>query len=375
MDPEQEGLPLLTPAPDSGHYLAVMCLDAPVELAIGALGARPFPAGDLVYVGSAQRQLAARLARHRRRGDKRLRWHVDYLREAARWVEGRLLAGATGPECGLADAVAALPGARRVVPGFGASDCGCAGHLVHVPEGAALPGLLDPAEGVPATLVARRHRFGVDARLASGEVVAAYLPNTARLIGVLSPGCALLLQPNADPARKTRFTATRARVDGQWVALAASAAEDLLAAWLAAGHPLAADLGPAVAVAREVRLDRHRLDFRVTLGDGRRAWLEVKSTSVADGDDALLSRTPSTRGAAHLALLGDLVAAGELAVAAFVVQRRARRLLVEAGADPGWLAAVRAAIARGVRVVAFESRVTPAEAWLRGPIPVVDRAS
>jgi len=357
---------------DSGHYLAVMHLEAPTEVVVGALGAQTLPAGDYVYIGSALRGLSARLARHRRL-DKRHRWHVDALRAAARWVEGRILPGATGRECDLAATVAALPGASSPVPGFGASDCRCPGHLVCFADGAPpLPGELDPAEGIPATVLARDNRFIARVRLADGAEARAYLPNTARLIGVLEPGRAGLLRLNADPSRKTRYTLDRVRVDGAWVALAAGVAEELVDAWLSAGRPLP-ELGGVTSFEREVRHGRHRLDYRLTLADGRSAWLEVKSLSIADGDDALLSRTPSSRGAKHLTLLGDFAAAGETAAVAFVIQRRARRLLLEDGADPGWLAAVRDARARGVHVLAFESRVTPAGAWLRRPIPVVDR--
>ena len=72
---------------DSGHYLLVLRLSQPRELRVGALGEIRFLAGDYVYVGSAQRALAARVARHRRRHDKRFHWHIDSLRDAAQWVE------------------------------------------------------------------------------------------------------------------------------------------------------------------------------------------------------------------------------------------------------------------------------------------------
>ncbi len=355
--------------PDSGHYLAVMHLTEPTALRIGALGERRLPTGDYVYIGSAQRGLAARVARHRRL-DKRHRWHVDALRAAARWVEARVVRGATGRECELAEQVAALPGASRPVPGFGASDCRCAGHLVHFAgEAPALPGALDSGEGISATFVGRDNRFTARAVLADGAEVKAYLPNTARLTGVLAPGRQVLLQPTDDPKRKTRFSLTRIRIEGEWVALAAGAAEELMAAWLLGGRPLPG-LGAASAFTREVRHGAHRLDFRLTLTGGEEAWLEVKSLSQGRAGDAALSRTPSTRGAKHLALLGDLVARGERCAVAFVVQRRVRRLVLERGADPGWLAAVQGALARGVEVVAFSTRVTPTGGWITSAIPI-----
>jgi Uri superfamily endonuclease len=84
-------------------------------------------------VGSARRGRDARVARHRR-PDKPLRWHADYLftrHPATRaWLLDTPLS-----ECELAALLraAVADGAAPApdpAPRFGASDCGCAGHLV-----------------------------------------------------------------------------------------------------------------------------------------------------------------------------------------------------------------------------------------------------
>jgi Uri superfamily endonuclease len=125
----------------SGSYLLALWLDASQIIQIGKIGALEFPAGWYLYMGSARGPggLAARLVRHCRRlgPHKRAKWHVDFLRERAVW------AGAWGRisderlECVWATACCRLPGAAIVAPGFGASDCRCPAHLVHVPT---LPG-------------------------------------------------------------------------------------------------------------------------------------------------------------------------------------------------------------------------------------------
>lgn len=101
---------------------------------MGALGAFHFPAGWYVYVGSAHGPggVDARLRRHRS-PRKALRWHVDYLRAAARWVEAWAAPLARDGECEWARRLAQLPGAQIPAPRFGASDCRCPGHLVHFP--------------------------------------------------------------------------------------------------------------------------------------------------------------------------------------------------------------------------------------------------
>ena len=105
-----------------------------VGVVVGALGRQRLRAGRYLYIGSAQRALAARLERHFRRRKKK-RWHIDYL-TAARgvrvdgvlvWERGR------AAECKIAREVGRIWSTPIV--GFGASDCKCQAHLVGpVPE-------------------------------------------------------------------------------------------------------------------------------------------------------------------------------------------------------------------------------------------------
>lgn len=132
-----------------------------------------------------------------------------------------------------------------------------------------------------ARFVARENRFVVRARRADGEVVRAYLPNTARLTDVLVPEAELMLEPATAPHRRTRWTVTRVW-DGTWVALAAGGAADLVADRLRAGHPVTG--WPATRdLRREVTRDGHRFDLEVDRADGRTGVVEVKSLSRARG--------------------------------------------------------------------------------------------
>ena len=128
---------------DRGLYIAAFQLPRRCRLRVGALGRFPFAAGVYLYVGSAQRNRKARVDRHGRK-DKPLRWHIDYLSAKARMLGAVLVAGSRRQECRLARTLAAsLP---RAVPRFGASDCGCGGHLFYAgptPGGAGLARLLD----------------------------------------------------------------------------------------------------------------------------------------------------------------------------------------------------------------------------------------
>ena len=118
-------------AMDGGLYVAVFHLRRPAVLTVGRLGQFAFAAGLYFYVGTAQRNLPARLARHARRG-KLLRWHVDYLSTRARMLGAILIPGPRRRECEIAAKLACLM--PRPVPRFGASDCRCEGHLFHAAQ-------------------------------------------------------------------------------------------------------------------------------------------------------------------------------------------------------------------------------------------------
>ncbi|MFP4312507.1 MAG: DNA/RNA nuclease SfsA [Nitriliruptoraceae bacterium] len=220
--------------------------------------------------------------------------------------------------------------------------------------------------------VARENRFVTRVRLADGEVVHAYLPNTARLTDLLVPEAPVVLRRSRDPRRRTSWTLTRVAQDDTWVALEAGQATDLLADALADGLRLPG-LGGAARIQREVPSGPHRLDLALELHDGRRALVEVKSLSRAVDGSAPLSWTPSVRGTRQLAHLASLARSGTPVGVAFVVQRAdVEALDLGLPADPAWVAAVREARLAGVTVVAFRCEVDRTCVRLGSAIPVRD---
>jgi sugar fermentation stimulation protein A len=123
---------------DGGLYVLRVRLSRR-RVRVGALGTFEFAAGWYLYVGTAQRHRAARLARHAAR-TKRRHWHVDHLLAAGRLAGTWPAPGRRRDECRLAAHLAAALGLSPWPPRFGASDCRCAGHLLagaHRPDVAA----------------------------------------------------------------------------------------------------------------------------------------------------------------------------------------------------------------------------------------------
>ena len=98
---------------------------------VGRLGRFRFRQGVYFYVGSAQRNLSARLERHGRK-DKVLRWHIDYVSVMAEMLGAITIAGPREVECELVKKLGGM--FELAVRGFGASDCRCGGHLFYARE-------------------------------------------------------------------------------------------------------------------------------------------------------------------------------------------------------------------------------------------------
>jgi sugar fermentation stimulation protein A len=116
---------------DSGVYIAVFRVDRQLRTPVGRLGGCTFKRGVYLYVGSAQKNLRARLARHARR-DKPLRWHIDFLSSQATVLGAAVYTGSKSRECQLADWLRER--FATAAPRFGSSDCRCRGHLFYAPS-------------------------------------------------------------------------------------------------------------------------------------------------------------------------------------------------------------------------------------------------
>ncbi len=112
---------------DRGSYLLMMRLDEACRIPVGRLGEIEFPAGHYVYIGSAMKNLTARVTRHLRRR-KTMHWHVDYLRQQASAVVPLPIRSSRRLECELAATFGQL--LRPATLGFGCSDCSCGTHLL-----------------------------------------------------------------------------------------------------------------------------------------------------------------------------------------------------------------------------------------------------
>jgi len=116
---------------DAGVYIVIFYMPKDRTIQIGRLGRFRFRQGVYFYVGSAQRNLSARIERHNQK-KKTLRWHIDYLSARSEMLGAITITGPRELECQLAKKLSSM--FEPAVHGFGASDCRCAGHLFYVKD-------------------------------------------------------------------------------------------------------------------------------------------------------------------------------------------------------------------------------------------------
>ena len=114
-------------------------------------------------------------------------------------------------------------------------------------------------------------------------------------------------------------------------------------------------------VRQEVKVGDRRFDMEVLDAAGQRAWLiEVKSVTLARDGVGLFPDAPTGRGAEHLRRLGEIAAAGGRTALIFAVGRRdASRLRPHIAIDPRFGRALRQAVERGLKVLAWRIDAAP----------------
>ena len=115
----------------SGTYVIILRSDTNRTIQIGRRGLLTLQPGYYLYTGSAfgPGGLKARVARHLRT-EKKLRWHIDYLRAYTVPISVWCSYAKENLEHQWAQAIHAIP-EMSPVKGFGCSDCRCVTHLFY----------------------------------------------------------------------------------------------------------------------------------------------------------------------------------------------------------------------------------------------------
>ena len=223
-----------------------------------------------------------------------------------------------------------------------------------------------------ATFLQRVKRFSIELEY-NGQRLWAHSNNSGSMTGLLEPGNPALISVAAKPGRKLPYTLELLQAEGIWVGVNTSVPNKMLAAAFAAGRlDWAAGY---VDFKREARCEPPhegtRLDALLTGPGLAPLWVEAKSATLRQGNDAAFPDAPSARGRKHLKTLMDLKAQGCRCACFYLVQRGdVHSFSPAANIDPDYAQLFYQALDQGVEIYAYRASISPAGIELGPPLPI-----
>lgn len=226
-----------------------------------------------------------------------------------------------------------------------------------------------PTALVEATLLRRYKRFLADCRLEDGRVVMAHVPNSGTMATCFEGGCRAMLTDHGETERKLKYTLELTRVGRGWVGVNTMWPNKATAAAIEARQ--IPGLAEFDTLRREVPYGKNsRIDILLE-GKRGRTWVEVKNTTMKDGDIVRFPDSVTERGLKHLHELEAQVKAGDRSVLIFFVNRADVKVMSAAhDVDPTYSKALRNAQARGVELLALATSRTTAGIKVTGQLPI-----
>ncbi|MBM3108590.1 MAG: DNA/RNA nuclease SfsA [Pseudomonas sp.] len=225
-----------------------------------------------------------------------------------------------------------------------------------------------------ARLLRRYKRFLADIELASGEQITIHCPNTGSMLNCMVEGGQVWFSRSNDPKRKLPGTWEISETpQGRLACVNTGRANALVEEALRAG--VISELAGFTGLRREVAYgeERSRIDFRLEFAEGP-AYVEVKSVTLGfDGSAvAAFPDAVTQRGAKHLRELAALARQGIRAVQLYCVNLSGVEAVRPAEEiDDAYAQALRAAVAEGVEVLAYGTRIDGEQIYIDRALPVL----
>ena len=222
---------------------------------------------------------------------------------------------------------------------------------------------------LPATFLERPNRFIAYARC-QDSVVKCHVKNTGRCKELLLPDTRIFLQHHPDAAatgRKTEYSLIsvykETAAGRELINLDSQAPNQVAWEWLGKD--------PANRhIRREVQFHHSRLDLSF-VRDGQPVLMEVKGVTLEQDGIARFPDAPTLRGVRHLQELELALREGCQACVLFVIAMKGiRRFEPNRATHPEFAQALAHAAASGVKILAYDCRVTPNSLEMDQAIPV-----
>ncbi len=206
---------------------------------------------------------------------------------------------------------------------------------------------------VKAVFENRPNRFIAHVRI-NGEQKRVHVKNTGRCKELLVPGCTVYLSQSDNPARKTAYDLVTVQKGSRLINMDAQAPNVAVKEWLEAGG-----LAGTTRIRPEFTYDHSRFDFYLER-NGRKAFLEVKGVTLEENGIVYFPDAPTLRGTKHLQELVKAKAEGYDAYIFLCIQmENVDHFEPNRRTDPDFADALWAAQNSGVKILAYDCKVTP----------------
>ncbi|WJG09142.1 DNA/RNA nuclease SfsA [Aliiglaciecola sp. LCG003] len=213
---------------------------------------------------------------------------------------------------------------------------------------------------IKGTLIKRYKRFLADIELENGELVTAYCPNTGAMTGCAEPGYTVWLSPSTNPKRKLGYTWELAQTfGGDWIGVNTHNANKLVSE--AINDNRISELSGYSSCTAEVKYgaENSRIDLLLQSEDRADCYVEVKSVTLARGQDGFFPDAKTARGSKHLRELMQIVEQQKRAVLLYCVQHSAiSTVRVAAEIDPEYAQTLHTAKQVGVEIYAYGCHIS-----------------
>lgn len=216
---------------------------------------------------------------------------------------------------------------------------------------------------VEGIFIDRPNRFIAHVEV-EGTVEVCHVKNTGRCAELLSKGTQVWLQRAGNPERKTKYDLIAVRKGELIINMDSQAPNKAAAEFIPRLFENVSLIKP------EAKHGDSRYDFYIEAGE-RKIYMEVKGVTLEESGTALFPDAPTQRGVKHLRGLMNCLEEGYEAALLLVIQMKGvSRFMPNERTHPEFAAALREAQAAGVKIYAYDCRVTPEEMIIDAPVPV-----
>jgi sugar fermentation stimulation protein A len=215
---------------------------------------------------------------------------------------------------------------------------------------------------ISGSLVRRYKRFFADIELASGEIITAHCPNTGPMIGVCQVGSPVYVSRSDNPQRKLAYTWEMIKVNNTWVGINTAMPNKVIKLALERGEiselkGTYSQIRPEVPYGKD---KKSRIDFLLVDTEASAPiYLEIKNTTLAEGNVALFPDTTTTRGQKHLRELMDVLPYGIPIMLYFINREDCLSFSVGDTYDPIYGQLLREAREKGVKILPCRFAISP----------------